>query len=106
MTRQELDQLIGDVGDGVANRFAIECVGVDRTRSADWPNDPHEAARMASREACQSARRNARWDPEVTKAWLGSGLAEMEEDTSARSSMRRQAAWLRENAKPNWEAAR
>jgi len=106
MTRQELDRMIEDAGDGVARRFAIECVGVDRTRSADWPNDPHKAARMASREACWDARRNARWDPEVARAWQGSGCAEMERDAAERSSMDRQAAWLRANAKPNWEATR
>jgi len=103
MTREELDQLIGDAGDGVARRFAIECVGRDRTQSDDWPNDPHESARMASREACRDARRNARWDPEVVRAWQGGGLAEIEENAAAQSSMDRQAAWLRANAKPNFD---
>lgn len=106
MTRQEIDRLIVNVGDGVVRRFAIECVGIERTQSADWPNDPHDAARKASREACQDARRNALWDPEVSRAWQGSGCAEMERDAAEASSMKRQAAWLRANAKPNLEAAR
>jgi hypothetical protein len=98
MKRWQIDSMLIGLSGLERFRFNRDCLGLGLIESIRMD------AIQASRDAVKNALLNIRLDPELLRA--GPGILEIEQDTQETFELARQAAWLRANAKPNWEATR